>query len=71
MYILPFSKVKCADTPKLNANANPIAMQVMAQTVLCPKLMSYLWLEISPAKTRSSSFDMHKIASAPKLKSIF
>ena len=55
----------------LNANAIPIAMQVMAQILQRPALQTSLLLEISAARTGLTSFDMRKVITSPKLKSVF
>jgi len=55
----------------LNANAIPIAMQVIAQTIQRPALQSSLLQEILAARTGPTSFDMRKIITSPKLKSVF
>jgi cytochrome P450 len=54
----------------LNANAIPIAMQVMNQAVLNPSLLSELRAEIFKSQTGPKSFDMKKVTTQPKLKSV-
>ncbi|KAL3422685.1 Cholesterol 7-alpha-monooxygenase 3 [Phlyctema vagabunda] len=54
----------------LNANTIPIAMQVMNQSVLNANLLADLQVEISRAQTGPVSFDMQKVTTAPKLKSV-
>ncbi|KAL2008818.1 hypothetical protein VTN00DRAFT_7012 [Thermoascus crustaceus] len=56
----------------LNANAIPVAMQVINQSVLNPSsLLTDLLAEISTCQTGPVSFDMSKITTRPKLRSVY
>ncbi|KAH8693908.1 cytochrome P450 [Talaromyces proteolyticus] len=53
------------------ANAIPVAMQVINQTVLNPTTLEELHSEISRCQTGPLSLDMGKVTTQPKLKSMF
>lgn len=60
-----------ANTLQLNANAIPIAMQTITQLVLHPQIHNAVIQEISEAKTGPTNFDMRKVTSSPRFKSVY
>jgi cytochrome P450 len=66
-----FDEGTITNTSKLNANAIPIAMQTITQLLLHPKVHASVLEEISAAKTGPTSFDMKKVTSSPRYKSLY
>ncbi|TVY84462.1 Cholesterol 7-alpha-monooxygenase [Lachnellula suecica] len=53
------------------ANAIPISIQIMSQVLLRPKLLAKLHTEISACQTGPLTFDLKKLTTQPKFKSLF